>query len=172
MQNSVTLSTSYNGNDMKEEIILPQSNNPRVPEPEFPFRHLIPLQIRFNDIDMLGHLNNGVYLTFFDLGKARYFQEVFPQKIEWRKINIVVVNINCDFYAPTFIDEKIAVVTTVTHVGEKSLRLEQRIVNPESGEVKCLGRTTMAGINLATGKSAPLEPEWVAALEEYEGRGL
>ena len=40
------------------------------------FHHSIPVQIRFNDIDMLGHVNNTVYFSFFDLGKARYFEEV------------------------------------------------------------------------------------------------
>ena len=41
-----------------------------------PFRHSIPVQLRFNDIDILGHLNNSVYFTLFDLGKTRYFEAV------------------------------------------------------------------------------------------------
>ena len=38
------------------------------------FRHTLPLQLRFNDIDLLGHVNNSVYFSFYDLGKARYFE--------------------------------------------------------------------------------------------------
>ena len=48
------------------------SKNPRTPEVEFEFRHRQPVQIRFNDIDIFGHLNNSVYLQFMDLGKAEY----------------------------------------------------------------------------------------------------
>ena len=33
------------------------------------FRHTLPLQLRFNDIDLLGHVNNSVYFSFYDLGK-------------------------------------------------------------------------------------------------------
>lgn len=40
------------------------------------FRHRIPLQIRFNDIDLLGHVNNTVYFSFYDTGKARYMEAV------------------------------------------------------------------------------------------------
>ena len=40
------------------------------------FKHTVPLQLRFNDIDALGHVNNSVYFTFYDLGKARYFEEI------------------------------------------------------------------------------------------------
>lgn len=148
------------------------SSNPRVPVPEFPFRHEVPLQIRFNDIDLLGHLNNAVYIQFFDLGKSRYFQDVMPEGVDWRHINIVVANINCDFFAPTYITEPIAVLTTITHMGEKSFALEQRIVNSDNGEVKCIAKTIMVGFDMTTGKSAPIDPKWVEALEIYEQRKL
>lgn len=148
------------------------SSNPRVPVPEFPFRHEVPLQIRFNDIDLLGHLNNAVYIQFFDLGKSRYFQDVMPEGVDWRHINIVVANINCDFFAPTYITEPIAVITTITHMGEKSFALEQRIVNSDNGEVKCIAKTIMVGFDMTTGKSAPIDPKWVEALERYEQRKL
>lgn len=148
------------------------SSNPRVPVSEFPFRHEVPLQIRFNDIDLLGHLNNAVYIQFFDLGKSRYFQDVMPEGVDWRHINIVVANINCDFFAPTYITEPIAVLTTITHMGEKSFALEQRIVNSDNGEVKCIAKTIMVGFDMTTGKSAPIDPKWVEALERYEQRKL
>lgn len=148
------------------------SSNPRVPVPEFPFRHEVPLQIRFNDIDLLGHLNNAVYIQFFDLGKSRYFQDVMPEGVDWRHINIVIANINCDFFAPTYITEPIAVLTTITHMGEKSFALEQRIVNSDNGEVKCIAKTIMVGFDMTTGKSAPIDPKWVEALERYEQRKL
>lgn len=28
------------------------------------FRHSVPVQLRFNDLDPLGHVNNSVYFTF------------------------------------------------------------------------------------------------------------
>lgn len=157
---------------MPDIVNLPASVNPRVPEALFPFRHAVPLQMRFNDFDMLGHLNNAVYIQFFDLGKSAYFQDVLPEAVDWKHINVVVVNINCDYFAPTYISEHVSVLTTVTRMGEKSFSLEQRIVNTDTGEVKCVARTVMAGIDLTTGKSAPIEPMWVDALQRYECRSL
>lgn len=150
----------------------PTSINPRVPEAGFAFRHHIPVQIRFNDIDMLGHLNNGVYLSFMDLGKAAYFNEVMPHNIDWKHINVVVVNINCDFFAPTYFHESIEVMTTVVSVSERSFKLEQRVVNSKTGEVKCIGHTVMAGFDIATAQSAPIAQEWVDAFSAYEQRSL
>ena len=77
------------------------------------FRHSLPLQIRFNDIDTLGHVNNSVYFPFFDLGKADYFNAVRGENVDWKKADIVVANINCDFLAPVYFNEKIEVRTQV-----------------------------------------------------------
>ena len=80
--------------------------------------------MRFNDIDMLGHLNNSVYFTFMDLAKARYFQAVLGDKFRWGNIGVVIVNVNCDFCAPSFFDDELEVETAVISIGDKSLTLE------------------------------------------------
>lgn len=151
---------------------LPQSTNPRVPVPKHPFRHITPVQLRFNDFDMLGHLNNAVYVTLLDLGKSRYFTEIMPRGIDWKQINMVVVNINCDFFAPAYISEPIAVLTQVTSVSRRSFKMSQRVVNAETGEVKCAGTTVMAGFNSATAQGAEITQEWIDALCAHEGRNL
>ena len=134
------------------------------------FRHHMPLQMRFNDIDMLGHLNNSVYFTFMDLAKTRYFQAVLGDKLKWGEIGVVVVNVNCDFCVPTFFDDEIEVETAVIAIGEKSLTLEQRVYSPADGRVRCRCRTIMSGFNAKTLKSVPISDEWREALEQYEGR--
>ena len=36
------------------------------------FRHATPLQLRFNDIDVLGHVNNNSQFALFDVGKTEF----------------------------------------------------------------------------------------------------
>ena len=99
------------------------------------YRHRMPLQMRFNDIDMLGHLNNSVYLTFMDLAKARYFEAVNGGEVDIRKMGVVIVNINANFCAPTFFHEEIEVETGVVSIGEKSLMIEQRVRAVKTGQM-------------------------------------
>lgn len=134
------------------------------------FRHHMPLQMRFNDIDMLGHLNNSVYFTFMDLAKTRYFQAVLGDNLKWGEIGVVIVNVNCDFCMPTFFDDKIEVETAVVAIGEKSLTLEQRVYSTDDQRVRCRCRTIMSGFNAKTLKSEPITAEWREALENYEGK--
>ena len=69
-------------------------SNSRVPEAKFEFHHRQPVQLRFNDIDMLGHLNNSVYIQLMDLGKANYFHQFIDGRLDHDNIAIVVANIN------------------------------------------------------------------------------
>lgn len=36
---------------------------------EIVFHHALPIQLRFNDVDKFGHVNNTVYFSFYDLGR-------------------------------------------------------------------------------------------------------
>ena len=136
---------------------------------ERPFKHSAQIQIRFNDIDMLGHLNNSIYFSYFDIGKAEYFNTIRKTKNHWDKLDIVIANVDCDFLAPTYYTEAITVKTQITQVREKSFHVLQAMVNEATGEVKAVCRTVMVGFDPSTGTSMPLSKEWKDAITEYEG---
>jgi len=137
-----------------------------------PFRHSMPVQLRFNDIDVLGHLNNSVYFTLFDLGKTDYFKQVRGENVDWMKADIVIANINCDFLAQTFFDEKISVRTQTIRLGEKSILLAQQVYNNVTGEVKAQCTCVMVSFDIATGKTKPLADHWRNAIQKFEERTL
>lgn len=137
-----------------------------------PFLHIVPVQMRFNDIDVLGHLNNSVYFSFFDLGKTAYFSKVRGENVDWMKADIVIANINCDFLAQTFFHEPIEVRTQTIKMGEKSIVLAQQVCNSDTGEVKAQCLCVMVSFDITTGKSKPLSENWRSALQRFEGRSL
>ena len=142
----------------------------RVPQASFEFRHHQPVQLRFNDIDMLGHLNNSVYIQLMDLGKANYFHQFINGKLNHDNLAIVVANINCDFHAPAYLEEPLEVLTAVESMSEKSLRLEQRVINSDTGEVKCRAITTMVNIDQKTCRAVDISSEWRRTISDYEQR--
>lgn len=154
-----------------QPITLPPSSNPRVPRADFPFRHHVPLQVRFNDIDAIGHVNNSVYFCFADLGKFRYMEDVLG-KMDPGKVRAVIVNVGCDFFAPTKLDEPVEIVTAVESVGQRSIHVVQRVINSQTLETKCLIRTVLAGWDPSTGLSEPIPPEWLELMERFEQRPL
>jgi acyl-CoA thioesterase FadM len=37
-----------------------------------PFKLSIPIQVRFSDLDALGHVNNVTYFTYFEIARVKY----------------------------------------------------------------------------------------------------
>ena len=132
--------------------------NPKVPAPEAELNHQIDIQIRFGDVDMFGHVNNAAYVSMLDCAKIRFFQDIIGPELTPEKIGLVVVNINCSFYSPTYLNEPLKAATGVVAVGEHSVRLEQRIFNPSTGDVKCVCHNVLAGFDPSTATSAPIAP--------------
>ena len=114
---------------------------------EIKFRHTLPIQLRFNDVDKFGHVNNTVYFCFYDLGKTEYFASVCPG-VDWEKDGIVVVHIEANFLSQIFATDHIAVQTAVSEIGTKSFHLIQRMIDTDTGEVKCIGTSVMVAFDL------------------------
>lgn len=136
------------------------------------FRCATPIQIRFNDVDVLGHVNNTVYFTFYDTGKAYYFEAVQGKKVEWKHVDTVIANVNCAYIAPIYFGEDIEVLTTCLSVHDKSFKLLQAIREKNTGEFKSICETVMVSFDPATSHSRPLPDYWRKLLNEFEGREL
>lgn len=133
-------------------------------------KHRVPIQLRFNDTDALGHVNNSTYFSFYDLGKTEYFRTVRGYNIFKNEIDIVVAHAEVDFIEPVFLTDEISVQTSVSKMGNKSFSLDQQIIDLKSGAVKCKCTTVMVGYDFKTKKTIPISEEWRKAIARYEER--
>ena len=136
------------------------------------FRHHTDVQIRFNDIDILGHVYNTVYFSFYDTGKAYYFNAVRRGQMNWQEVDTVIANVNCAYISPILFGEKVEVYTRCEALGEKSFKLRQMLVEKTTGEVKSVCETVMVSINRETKKSCPIPESWRKQFSDYEQRDL
>ena len=94
-----------------------------------------PIQKRFADVDMLGHVNNVNQQHYFDLGKSDYFTQVINGPTSWTKEGLIAVATNTNYMAQIWYNEPIVVRTRLEKIGNKSLTLFQQIVNTQTEEV-------------------------------------
>lgn len=132
------------------------------------FKHITPIQLRFNDFDALGHVNNSVYLSFFDLGKTSYFMQVLPDVQLNREVGIVIADIHVSFLLPVYPGENVAVETAVFEVGNKSFKLYQQLIDLDTNEVKCICKTVMVCFDAKTKSTRQISPEWRKAMADFE----
>lgn len=135
------------------------------------FNHDLPVQIRFNDVDKFGHVNNTVYFQFYDTAKTEYIADVCPH-VDWEKEAIMVVHIDTDFVSQIYGTTKIGVRTAVSEIGNKSFRLLQQVYDTETDEVKSVCSSVMVAYNLQTHSTMPIPQTWIDAINQFEGRDL
>ncbi len=132
------------------------------------FNHQEIIQIRFNDIDVLGHVNNAVQIMYFDFGKVKYFEALKNQVLDWSGSDLVMVNVNVDFMEPIFISNQIVVKTKVYEIGNKSLKLIQMIKDYETNRIKSVCRSVMCGFDPKTNASLLISDEWRSLINQFE----
>jgi acyl-CoA thioester hydrolase len=132
------------------------------------FRHVMPLQIRFNDVDKFGHVNNTIFFQFYDTAKTDYFASVC-KGVDWERVAIVVVKIEAEFLAQIKAGSHIAARTRVFKMGHKSFHLEQDVIDTDTQEVKCRCMSVMVLYDLVHQQTMPFPDEWRQAISEYDG---
>ena len=120
--------------------------------------HTTQIQIRFNDVDQMGHVNNAVIMEYLDLGKDAFFSGhgLSPTKSDF---TVMVVHYDVDFKAQIHYHARIQVETEIEKLGNKSLTMMQRVVNTETNVVCVECRTVMAGYRRSTSSSEVIPDE-------------
>lgn len=138
---------------------------------ELKFHHTLPIQLRFNDVDKFGHVNNTVYFTYYDLGKTEYFTSVYPN-LDWDRDGIVVVHIEVDFISQILGTSSVAVQTTVVEIGNKSMTMVQRVIDTKTNEVKCYCKSIMVAFDMEKHDSKEIPEDWKEAICAFERRDV
>jgi len=112
------------------------------------FEH--PVNVRWRDVDALGHVNHAVFLTYLEEGRdALYARIVGGDPI------YVVVRIEIDLRAEVrYPDRKVTVRIEVERVGTTSLTTRETILTP-AGEVAAQARVVSVRWDAGGGKPVP-----------------
>lgn len=132
------------------------------------FRHIKKIQIRFGDIDLMGHVNNGVQLSYLDLARMDYFQQVYGQVIDWNDSALIVAHLEIDYLSSITLHDKIEVHTRIHRIGNKSVGLYQNIVDAVTGEIKTKTSQVMVGYSQKLGESISVPETLKIRIREFE----
>ena len=121
------------------------------------------IEIRWRDVDKLGHVNNAVYATFLEECRDEWAELAFgPEADPWE---YVMARVAIDFRAELLQEDDVAVVRTrLTRIGTSSLTLSEEIRKPD-GTIAAEAESVIVARDRATGRSRPLRDDERVALE-------
>lgn len=137
---------------------------------QYTFNHAVPIQIRYNDIDLAGHVNNGVFHEYFDLGRVYYFDEVLGNGMFSRENHVAIVQSNTTYAKEVFFGDPIQMVSKVIRFGNKSFDFLQAILleSEEGIELCAFTLTTFVCMDYTTHSSKQIPEEWKEKIRIFE----
>ncbi|MBO5444928.1 MAG: acyl-CoA thioesterase [Muribaculaceae bacterium] len=131
------------------------------------FRHTVPIQLRFNDIDILGHVNNNAQFSLFDVGKTEFYNSLRGELADWSKVEAVIVNINCTFMKQIHFTDPVEVRSRVKRIGERSFTIQQILRNVATGEICSMCESVMVSVDYVTHDSKPIPDNIAEGLRKW-----
>lgn len=134
------------------------------------FLHKVSIQIRFNDVDIAGHVNNAMYFQYLDYARLQYFEQVFNDTIKWREKGLVLAKIEIEFFESVFLQDKIFVSTKIEKVGNKSMQMHQHITKGNDDDKVLISNCTsvLVGYDYQEKISLVIPCEWKEKVLEFE----
>lgn len=127
------------------------------------YKHKTQIQIRFKDVDRLGHVNNANHITYFELARVEYFNALMGDvKIDWESESLILAKIEMEYKQPILLEDKVYAYTWVSRIGSKSFDMSCSIVREINGvEVEAAkGLAIIVCFNYKTNQSIPVPEEW------------
>ena len=90
--------------------------------------HRLPVQMRFRDTDMFGHVNNVVFGTWIEIARIAFMRGLEPPSGD-----LILARLEMDFVRQVTFGQRIEVQTRVAGTGRTSVRLAQTVT--ADGEV-------------------------------------
>lgn len=135
--------------------------------PRWQHRLLVPVQ--FRDFDLMGHVNNAVYLSYCEQARTEFYVRA-SGKGSVRDLDFVVARLEIDFRSSLLHDEaEVEVLVRTANVGESSWTLEYLLRRPGTGEVVAEARSVQVYFDYATREKRPIPAELKERLLSYSG---
>ena len=136
----------------------------------------VPVEIRWRDLDALGHVNNAVYLTYFEMARLGYIRALLGDDIQRDPLTLLPVGFQfilaeatCSYRSPATLTDRLTIAIWVSQVGRKSFVFEYRITDAVTGRLVAQGCSTQVWYDYAAGESRVVPGEVVRGMEKVQG---
>lgn len=122
------------------------------------------IDVRFRDLDAMGHVNNAVYFTYLEIARFYLISRIFQVKTV-QELPVILGEAACRYISPAFLGEQLTVGLAISRLGNKSFDVVYQIDN-QDGRLVANARTTMIMFDYALGASIPIPDAIKAQLRE------
>ena len=124
------------------------------------------IQVRYVDLDVLGHVNNSVYFSYFEMARVHYFGQVLGKDWDWETNGVILVKNWADYLKPVLITDSPEISIFVNKIGTKSFDLSYELKVNDVLHTK--GGSTMVAFDAKSGTTIQIPSEMQKFLEQLK----
>jgi len=118
-------------------------------------RFSIRLDVRFRDIDAVGHVNNAVYLTYLEQARLAYWMKLTGSS-NLKDIDVILARVEIDYRTPVTFGETVDIAVRCASMRRSSCTLDLRLTEGASGRLVAEARNVVVYFDYASGRSRPI----------------
>jgi acyl-CoA thioester hydrolase len=132
------------------------------------FKVKIQTQVRWVDMDILGHVNSSKYFTYFEAARIKYYEKL--KLLEYfKKSNIagVLSRTECSYLVPLNYPDTLTIGARVTEILEYSMVMEYFIKSKSRG-LSSIGEAEIIFYDFSTNKKTIIPAKVVEKIKKFE----
>ena len=127
----------------------------------------IDIEVRFRDLDALGHVNNAVFFTYFEEGRKNFSKSIFKVS-DPSDFTFILAHVRCDYLKPIKFNDNIALQMWVQHIGNTSFSFGYKLVDDkDSSMVYATGESVQVCYDYSADSSMAVPDTMRVALSQY-----
>ncbi|MFC6283837.1 MULTISPECIES: acyl-CoA thioesterase [Polaromonas] len=135
-------------------------------EPRSSYKAFRNIGTRWSDNDLYGHVNNVVYYSWFDTAVNGLLIERGAIDIHSGGVIGLVIETQCNYFAPLAFPEAVVAGIRVAHIGSSSVRYEVGLFPADEGQTcAARGHFIHVYVDRSTRRPVALPPELLSVLE-------
>jgi acyl-CoA thioester hydrolase len=128
----------------------------------------IKIPVRFRDLDAMGHVNNAVFFTYFEIGRETFHFDNISSQIDKSRSSFILAHIRCDYIRPITRGTQLTLTMAVKKIGGKSFDYLYILSDSTDESIEyARGESVQVCYDYAQNKSIELSPEFRAILLQF-----
>jgi len=127
-------------------------------------RFTMDVQMRFRDVDGMGHVNNAVFLSYMELARTHFYLK-YANKKSLEEIDFILAHVEIDYESPAEWGDEVQVSVWPSRIGNSSFSLSYEVKEKKSGRLIARSKSVLVSYDYEKRTTKPIPPEFRKVLE-------
>ncbi len=125
--------------------------------------------VQWGDQDAFGHVNNTVFLRWFEVGRIAYFSDIrMMHDAQGAARGPILAAVTCNFRRQVTFPDEVRIGSRVARIGTSSIVLEHVVASASRGAIVADGTSTIVNYDYNAGRSLPVTDALRRAIADVE----